>query len=557
MSARGANRRIRLLLLLLVAVFAGTLLRAIWLQGVRAAALASLGARQHREEITIPARRGTLYDRSGVQLAIGEQATTVYADPKQIRNPRNAALAVTRTLRVDANRIYPVLADRTRGFVYVERKADPARAAALARLKIPGLGFYPEERRIYPQGSVASHVLGYAGVDNHGLGGLELGLDGLLTGRPGSETIVKDPFGRPIDILSSVDERKGQDVYLTLDRTLQANVERILRETVHQWRAKDATAIVLDPRTGGVLAMGVAPGFNANGYAHAPPDVERNRAVTDTYEPGSTFKLVTASAVLSEHVVTPQTAFVLPPRIQVADRTIHDSHERGTERMTVAQIFSRSSNVGTVTLAQMLGESRLARWITRFGFGRKTGIDFPGESRGIVLPLPEWSGSTIGNVPIGQGIAVTPIQMASAYAALANGGVFVRPHLVDHVGLRPRPRPARRRIVSRLVANQLRTLMQDVVAEGTGVLAQVPGYRVAGKTGTAQKPDSRGGYSSDKFVASFVGFVPASAPRLVILVMVDEPHGNIFGGVVAAPAFQRIARFGLQYFGYPPDAPQR
>jgi cell division protein FtsI/penicillin-binding protein 2 len=283
--------------------------------------------------------------------------------------------------------------------------------------------------------------------------------------------------------------------------------------------------------------------------------VQRNRAVTDTYEPGSTFKLVTAAAVLSEHVVSPRTRFFLQPRIRVADRWIHDSHPRGAEEMSVADIFARSSNVGTVTLARLLGETRLARWISRFGFGHRTRIDFPGESAGITLPLARWSGSTIGTVPIGQGIAVTPIQMASAYAAIANGGLFVRPHLVDHLGLQRRPRVPRRRIVSRPVARQLGRLMQDVVAEGTGAQAKIAGYRVAGKTGTAQKPGPNGSYSKGEYVASFVGFVPASAPRLVILVMVDEPRGNIFGGTVAAPAFQRIARFGLQYYGIAPDAP--
>jgi cell division protein FtsI (penicillin-binding protein 3) len=261
---------------------------------------------------------------------------------------------------------------------------------------------------------------------------------------------------------------------------------------------------------------------------------------------------VTASAVLSELVVTPLTSFVLPYSIHVADRVIHDSELRGTEQMSVAQIFARSSNVGTVTLAELLGATRLARWISRFGFGHKTGIDYPGESPGIVLPLDRWSGSTIGTVPIGQGIAVTPVQMAAAYAAVANGGVFVRPHLVERIG-RHRPRPARRRIISRAVAGQLTALMQDVVAQGTGVEAAVPGYRVAGKTGTAQKPGANGTYAKGAYVSSFVGFVPASAPRLVILVMVDEPRGGYFGGKVAAPAFQRIARFALQYFDVPPD----
>ncbi|MBA3366824.1 MAG: penicillin-binding protein 2 [Actinobacteria bacterium] len=554
MSPRTANRRIRLLLLFLVAVFSATLVRAVWLQGVKAQSLSRMALDQHREQVTIPARRGTIYDRTGLQLAIGEQATTVYADPKQVRDPEAVARAAARVFRLDAAKLERALGDRSRRFVYVRRKADPVRAADLKRQKLPGLGFYSEERRIYPLGTVAAHVLGFAGVDNEGVAGLERSLEPVLKGRPGRETIVKDPFGRPIDFISSVEERKGDDVILTLDHTLQANAETVLRETVWRWRAKAATAIVLDPRTGGVLAMAVAPGLDANRYDRASLDRQRMRAVTDTYEPGSTFKLVTVAGALSERIVTPKTAFTLPYSIQVADRRIHDSHARATEQMSVARIFSRSSNVGTVTLAQKLGQTRLARWISRFGFGRRTGIDYPGEEVGIVLPPERWSGSTIGTVPIGQGIAVTPIQMASAYAAIANRGVFVRPHVVDHVAGARRPRVERRRIVSRTVAAQLVALLQNVVAEGTGELAAVPGYKVAGKTGTAQKPDRFGGYAR-RYVASFVGFVPASSPRLVVLVMVDEPQGAIWGGVVAAPAFQQIARFGLHYLEIPPDAP--
>jgi cell division protein FtsI (penicillin-binding protein 3)/stage V sporulation protein D (sporulation-specific penicillin-binding protein) len=301
--------------------------------------------------------------------------------------------------------------------------------------------------------------------------------------------------------------------------------------------------------------MAVVPGLDANRYPQAPRTTQRNRAVTDTYEPGSTYKLVTVAAALSEHVVRATTPFTLPYSIRVADRIIHDAERRSTETLTVGQILSHSSNVGAVTLAEMLGPERLMYWTTRFGFGRRTGIDYPGESPGIVLPLNRWSGSTIGTVPIGQGIAVTPVQMAAAYAAIANRGVWVTPHLVDHVSGGGRPRVERRRIVSRDVATQLISMLQNVVAEGTGTLAAVPGYSVAGKTGTAAKPDGLGGYSTSRYVASFVGVVPATDPRLVILVAVDEPKGAIWGGVVAAPAFREIARFALQYLAVPPDAP--
>ncbi len=557
MSARVANRRIRLLLAVFVLAFGVTFVRAAWLQGVRAASFGRLASSQHSEDVVVPAARGTIYDRGGVQLAIGEQAQTVYADPRRVTDPQREAAIVGRLLRLDPNEVYRLLTDRTRGFVYVARKADPAKAAKLARKELPGIGFYPEERRFYPQFNLASQVLGYAGIDNHGLAGLELSLDRELAGQSGRERIVKDASGQAIDTVVSRVARDGEDVYLTLDHTIQSNAQAVLRDTVRQWHAKSATAIVLDPATGAVRAMAIAPGFDANSYPNVWRVLQRNRAVTDTFEPGSTFKLVTVAGVLSERLVSPTTRFTLPYEIQVSDRRIHDAEPRGTETMSVSEILSRSSNVGAITLAERLGRHRLVQWISRFGFGRKTGIDFPGESQGIMLPERQWSGSSIGNIPIGQGIAVTPIQMASAYAAIANRGVWVRPHLIDHVGDGASVRTARRRIVSRAVATQLMAMLKNVVAEGTGTLAVVPGYQVAGKTGTAAKPDEHGGYSDSRYVASFVGAVPASRPRLLILVSVDEPRGAIWGGVVAAPAFAQIAKFDLQYLdgGIQPDDP--
>ena len=554
MSTRVANRRIRLLLAIFVLAFGVAFLRAAWLQGVRAASYGRLASNQHSEEVTIPAARGTLYDRGGVQLAIGEQATTVYADPRTVTDPRSEAATVAKIMRLDENEVYALLADRTRGFVYVARKADSALAAKLARKGLPGLGFYHEEQRFYPQFNLAAQVLGYAGVDNKGLAGLELSLNRQLAGRPGRERIVKDASGQAIDTITSRTERDGEDVYLTLDHTLQSNAQAVLRDTVRKWHAKSATAIVLDPATGAVRAMAVAPGFDANNYPKVWRVFQRNRAVTDTYEPGSTFKLVTVAGALSDRLVSPTTRFTLPYSIQVADRVVHDAEPRGTETMTVAHILSHSSNVGAITLAQKLGKQRLARWIKRFGFGKLTGIDFPGESQGIVLPEERWSGSSIGNIPIGQGIAVTPIQMASAYAAIANRGLWVQPHLVDHVGDGAPKVPGRRRIVTQWVARQIMAMLKNVVAEGTGTLAEVPGYQVAGKTGTAAKPDAQGGYSDSRYVASFVGVVPAKNPRLVVLVSIDEPHGAIWGGVVAAPAFSEIARNSLVELEVAPDA---
>jgi cell division protein FtsI/penicillin-binding protein 2 len=556
-TSKVVNRRIRLLFVLLALALAGSLARAVWLQGVRAQPLSNLAAKQQRQTLELPARRGTIFDRNGVPLALGEQATTVYADPTQIRNARLVALAAEKALGLNAETIFPQLKDTSSAFVYLKRKADSAKAEVLRKRKLPGVGFYTEERRRYPQGTVGAQVLGFAGQDNRGLAGIELQLDDVLRGRPGRETVIRDPFGRVVDVLSETAERQGRDVFLTLDHRIQAKAEDVLRSTIRQWGAKSATAVVLDPSSGEIYAMATAPTFDTNRFAEASQDAQRNRTASDTYEPGSTFKLIPVAGALSEGLVTPHSAFTLATSIQVADRVIHEHDPRPTVRMTVADIVAQSSNVGAITLAQQLGSKRLSSWVDRFGFGSKTGLDFPGETSGIVPPLERWSGSTIGTLPIGHGIAVTPVQMAAAYAAVANDGVWLQPHLVEHVGGRASAHVDRRRILRHDVASQLATMLTGVVAEGgTGLAAAVPGYHVAGKTGTAAKPLPDGsGYSTSRYVASFVGFVPATRPRLVILVTVDEPS-TIWGGVVAAPAFQQLAQFALQYLEVPPDNPE-
>ena len=556
MKDRQANRRIRLLLVLFVLVFGVTLGRAVWLQGVRAAALSKLAENQHREVVTIPAGRGTIYDRTGVQLAIGEQMTTIYADPRQVTNAPAIAVAAHKLFGVDPNTLYPQLVDKNRQFVYVQRFADPKQAAAFLKHSFNGIGSYPEEKRIYPQGSVAAQVIGYAGTDNQGLGGLEVQYDKTLAGRPGKQTVVRDPFGRAIDVIGGTSEHDGQAIVTTLDHVIQSNAEAVLRETVAKWHASSAEAVILDPRTGDVLALAQAPGYNANEANRVTFDVQRNRSVTDMYEPGSVFKLVTIAGALSEGIVTPSTSFRLPYSIHVADRIVHDAEYRPTETMSVARILSHSSNVGAVTIAERLGAPGIMDWIKRFGFGQKTGIDFPGESPGAVLPLDEWSGSTIGNVPIGQGVDVTPIQVAAAYAAVANNGVWIQPHLLERIGERTVAPPERRRVVSPRINRELKAMLTGVVDEhgATGTAAAIPGYTVAGKTGTAQVPGPHG-YTTGQYVASFVGMVPVAKPRLLVLVVVNEPHNNIFGGAVAAPAFEQIAKFDLQYLAVPPNVP--
>jgi cell division protein FtsI (penicillin-binding protein 3) len=551
-----ANRRIRLILACFVGVFAVALGRAGWLQVVHAASLSAQAQRMHEETTTTPAGRGSILDRAGLELAIGEQTTTIYADPHMVTQPQALAMAAHTILGADANALYPQLLKKTTHFVYVARFADPKLADRFLAKHFLGVNSYPEEKRAYPQNTVAAQVIGFAGTDDRGLGGLEFAYDKKLAGKPGRQTIVRDPAGRAIDVISATPERQGHDVFTTIDSRIQANAESVLRETIHEWGARSATAIVMDPHSGSILAMAQAPGYDANKASNVPQAVQRNRAVTDTYEPGSVFKLVTVAGALSDHLVTPSTTYRLDYSIHVADRTIHDAEQRGTESMSVAQILARSSNVGAITVAEKLGPEELMRWIGRFGFGKATGVDFPGESEGQVLPLDQWSGSTIGNVPIGQGIAVTPIQVASAYAAIANGGVWVQPHLVDRVGGRAYRDFTHRRVVSPAIDEQLKTMLTGVVDEhgATGNAAAIPGYSVAGKTGTAQVPGPHG-YTTGKYVASFVGMVPVKNPRLLVLVVVDDPTKAIFGGVVAAPAFAEIAKFDLQHLNVPPDQP--
>ncbi|HEY3577924.1 MAG TPA: penicillin-binding protein 2 [Gaiellaceae bacterium] len=553
MKTRVVNSRLRLLLLLILVTFAALGARAAWIQTVRAPSLAAMAQTQAKKAIVLPAGRGTIYDRLGNPLAIGQEAIDVDADPMQIADPRREARIAARVLGIPFRPLYRQLSDRSRGFVYVRRKAPPRLAAALEKRHLVGFTFAPDQKRVYPQQTVAASVLGYAGTDNIGLAGLEQQLDGRLKGTPGSAVVVRDALGQAVNTIQQRPARDGRDVFLTLDSHIQANAEQVLENTVREWHAKDATAIVIDPKTGAILAMAQEPGYNANAYPAATTrNITADHAVTDVFEPGSVFKVVTIGGALSQHDITPNTPIRVPGSLHVADRVIHDAERHGFETLKVKQILQRSSNIGTdIIAARYLGESGLKRWMYRFGFGRRTGIELPKESRGLMPSY--WSGSTIGTVPIGQGVSVTAIQLASVYAAIANDGEWVQPHLVHRVAGEPPVRPRRRRILDRGADVQLRTMLKGVVSDqGTAELAAIPGYAVAGKTGTAQKPGPNG-YIPGAYVATFVGMVPASRPRLVVLVTIDEPHGQIYGGLVAAPAFEQIASFDLQYLEVPPD----
>lgn len=552
--ARLVNQRLRLLFLLILLTFGALTARTAYLQTVRASTLAAAARAQTRMAVSVPAARGTIFDRLGTPLAIGEPATDVIADPMQISDPRRTARVVARVLGMPFRPLLRALSAPKSQYYLVARQAPPAKADALKAKNLPGFTFQASERRTYPQGTVAAPVLGYMGVDNP-LGGLESQLNFALAGASGKDLVVLDALGRVVSTQPETPVRDGKNVYLTLDSRIQANAEQILQQTVDQWHAKDATAIVMDPRTGAVLAMAQERGYDANSFPQAfARGLTVEHAINDVFEPGSVFKVVTIGGALSEHKVTPRTRFHIPDQLRVSDHVIHDAEVHPTEWMTVSQILQHSSNVGTVKIAErFLGESGLKHWMSRFGFGRRTGIGFPGESPGIFPSY--WSGTTIGNVPIGQGVSVTAIQLVSAYSAIANGGTWIGPHLVDHIAGETIAPARHHRILTPGIDRQLRTMLKGVVSDqGTAALAAIPGYSVAGKTGTAQKPGPYG-YLTGKYVATFVGMVPSSAPRLVVLVSVDEPQGQIYGGLVAAPAFEQIASFDLQYLGVPPDLP--
>ena len=542
---RTLDGRVRLLRIVFVVAFLAIGGKAIALTTADAQ-LSAIARDQQVRTVVLPAQRGAIVDRDGVQLAVAVAAKTVYATPYMLDDPRAAAHKLAAALKLKWRRVYRAIDDPKSGFAYVDRQADPTLADKATALGLPGVASYAEEKRVYPMNTVAAQVVGFAGTDGHGLAGIEYLYDKQLAGTPGRQVVVQDPAGQALRVMQSVSPTPGQDVHLTIDNGIQLMADHVLAETVRKYHAKGGTAIVENPKTGEIYAMSNVPLVNANRFGAAPAQ-QGNKAVIYSYEPGSTFKMVTIAGALSDGLVTPSTSFLLPPTLRVGDRTIHDAEKRGTERMTVRQILAKSSNIGAVTIGwKRLGKQRLLDWIYRFGFGKLTGIDFPGEVPGFVLPGDQWWSSTIGNVPMGQGISVTPIQMVAAYGAIANGGVMMKPYLTAQVGTRVTRPPAGRRIVGAKVARELRSMLSDVVADGTGTEAQIAGYVVAGKTGTAQKAlPNGGGYSKVNYVASFIGMVPAGDPQLVVAVVVDSPH-PYWGGTVAAPAFRQIASYALQ-----------
>jgi cell division protein FtsI/penicillin-binding protein 2 len=548
------ERRIGLLFAFFLALICLAGLRSLQLGTLKGNMLAQAATSQQVAQDVVPARRGTITDRHGVELAASQGADDVSATPYLVKDPEKAARQIAPLLGVDPATVLQKLARRDTGFVYLGRRVPGEKADAIRKLDIPGIEFAPGQRRTYPRDYLASQVLGGINLEGKGSSGLEYELDSRLHGTDGERRIVRDGVGDDVQVRDLKRADPGARVELSLDAHIQEKVEDVLKGIGRTYRPKGATAIVTDPATGEILSLANWPAVNANDPGAAPATALMNKAVGITYEPGSTFKAITVAGALEDGKVTPDTSFNLPPQIVVADRTIKNAESRGWATMTTRQILAQSDNVGAITIGGLLGKQRFDYYVRKFGFGKRTGTDLPGEERGIVPALEKYSGSSMGNLPIGQGEAVTPMQIAQFYGAIANGGVLRTPHVVRRIDGTLQTQSVGRRIMSASTAASLRMMLKGVLAPGgTASEVKIPGYQLAGKTGTANKINTvTGEYSQSAYVASFVGFAPADNPRLLISIMVDEPQGGIYGGQVAAPAFGKIAGFALQYQKIPP-----
>jgi cell division protein FtsI (penicillin-binding protein 3) len=518
--------------------------------------LSAIGLDQRVRTIDLPAARGRILDRSGVPLAITLDARDLYANPELVTDPEAEAEQIARILGVKPKDVRSALeADGT--FAYVARQVDLDVARQVEDLHLAGIGFLSAPKRYYPAGALASQVLGFVGIDGTGLAGLEEQFDTELAGTPGERKVEVAPDGQPIaqGIDAETEPVDGASLRTTIDRDIQFQTQQALAQAVRDNGAKSGTVIVMVPRTGDILAMAGFPSFDPNRFADSDPDRWRNRTVTDAFEPGSVNKIITAAAALESGTVSLTQRFQVPASMQVDEYTIHDSHPHPVETMMLSDIIAESSNIGIAKVAGVMGKTTLASYMNRFGFGRTTGLGFPAESDGIVPALEDWSDASLATIAYGQGISVTPLQMASVYATIANGGVWVQPRLVsgtvDDTGrFTPAPASPSHRVIEAQTAATLTEMLAYVVDGGTGTSAQIPWYQVAGKTGTALKPSPSGGYYSDRYVASFIGFLPAGRPQVIVAVILDEP-ATVYGGIAAAPLFKQVARYAIQKLGIP------
>ena len=535
--------------------------RAFQLQVREAAQLREWAESNYLRDVEIAPRRGRILDRRGAELASTADLDSVFCNPRQLATDAVSRLA--KAVHLDPSELdKTIAAKKMQYFAWVRRRVSPEESAAALALGLPGVSVRREPRRVYPNGELASTVIGHAGLDGHGLEGVELAYDDALRGSGMEVTGVRDRLGRDLLMEGTVDASAsaGKDLVLTLDKYLTYVTERTLAEAVKKHNAKAATSVMIDPHTGDILAMASVPGYNPNSPSDAAERGARNRAIADAYEPGSIMKTVTFSAAFDAGKLKPEDRFDCQlGQMQVGKYHIRDDHPKGV--LTAAEVFKYSSNIGTVKIARRIGKETLARMIDRLGFGRPTGVGLPGERRGTVRPVARWGEIELATQAFGQGLTVTPLQMVTAYAAIASGGMYHPPRLATRLvspdgRSEPVPEPAEARpparVLSENTARTMLSIMQGVTEDGTAKLAAIPGYPVAGKTGTAQKV-SNGRYDPSKYLAAFVGIVPADNPRVVIAVMVDEPHGVHYGGVVAAPVFKEIAEATLRYLGVPPS----
>lgn len=559
-SARLKWRRFKIIAALMAIGFFSVMTKLVYLQLFNGEALAIKAERQVRQVLEVEGERGIIYDRTLREVAVNIDMPSIYGIPYSIENPRMVARKISR--EVD---IHPVVLakklDNDRQFTWIRRRVSPDIVDKIAAMNLKGIGFVPETKRFYPKRELIGHILGFTDIDNRGIEGIEKYYEDILRGREGTLVLERDARRRPVLTNTVMDPLKGNDLILTIDEVIQYIMEKELSAAVDEHRASSGVGIVMDPYTGGVLAMAVYPRFNPNTPDQYRPEQWRNRAITDIYEPGSTFKIVLASGALEEGLISPN-EIVHDGSGSMAlsgGGVIHDSHPTN-KPMTFKDVIVHSSNVGTAKIGIRLGKERLYQYIKAFGFGEKTGIDLPGEARGIVRDPSTWSGRSLVTVSIGQEIGITPIQLITAMSAIANGGWLVRPRIVSEIrdgdgGAKKMNPEIVRRVLSGNTSRKMMEILKEVVGrEGTGKLAAMSGFSVAGKTGTAQKIDPETGrYSKDRFISSFVGVVPADSPEIAILVIIDEPKGVAWGGSVAAPVFKRIAEQALQYLHVTPE----
>ncbi|MGQ0549578.1 MAG: peptidoglycan D,D-transpeptidase FtsI family protein [Armatimonadota bacterium] len=559
------RRRTTIVFVVLGLAMGGLAARLVSLHVIQARSLEALAERQQSGTLPLEPRRGRLLDRLGRLLAVNVDAESAFAAPSKIADPDRFARIVAPILGVQSAEIRARL-HPNRHFVWLARKVSPEVAARL-RTKALGeqLGFIPEARRVYPNGALAAHVVGFAGIDNQGLAGAELAFDASLRGRAGLALIERDAMGRPrFDTREVVREPvDGADVVLTIDQVIQHIAERELDRAIAETKAAWGTILVMDPRSGEMLAIATTPRFDPNAYGRAKATHWNNAALSTIIEPGSTFKIVLAASALQSGAVRPRDVFFNTGALKVpGGYVIREAQNRLYPRQTLGEIIRHSSNIGAAMVATRLGVDRFHDGIKRFGFGAPTGIDLPGEAAGLVPPPAQWVGSRLQTAGFGQGISATPLQMLTAAAAIANDGVLVRPRVLrlarDPEGraLTVTATEAVGQVVAPEVARAVLAMLEDVVERGTGIQARIDGYRVAGKTGTAQKPSPRGGYLSDNYVVSFLGIVPADRPALAILVVLDGPRGVHYGGTTAAPIFRAVATQVLWHLRVPPTAAQ-